>query len=39
MPSSIVEENREAQAGLLSRKKLEEWLEKAPSDFKIKGLW
>ena len=28
-----------AQAGLLSKEKLEEWLEKAPSDFKVKELW
>ncbi len=28
-----------AQAGLLSQPKLEEWLEKAPTDFKSKQLW
>lgn len=28
-----------AQAGLLSKDKLEEWLSKAPSEFQIKELW
>lgn len=28
-----------AQAGLLSKEKIEEWLNKAPSEFQIKELW
>jgi hypothetical protein len=28
-----------AQAGLLSKEKLEEWLEQAPSEFQIKEMW